>query len=241
MRGVRELVRSKARFFLLSTFAALALRLMLVWLAPGVVDDSRLYADIAKNWLQHGIYGITNSGQIAPTLSRLPGYPAFLALIFAIFGNDNFRAVLLVQVLFDLGTCFLAADMARRLFSARAAQAGFLLAGLCPFLANYAAAALTETLEIFFTALALDFVLRGLAIGEFNKPGWTNWLGCGLAVAGSILLRPDGGILLAAIGGYLLWLVWKSWGGGPPEFDCLPPTPKPPRPNFFRNFIARGG
>ena len=89
---------------------------MLVWLAPGVVDDSRLYADIAKNWLQHGIYGITNSGQIAPTLSRLPGYPAFLALIFAIFGNDNFRAVLLVQVLFDLGTCFLVADMARRLF-----------------------------------------------------------------------------------------------------------------------------
>ena len=156
MRSVRELVRSKARFFLLSTFAALALRLMLVWLAPGVVDDSRLYADIAKNWLQHGIYGITNSGQIASTLSRLPGYPAFLALIFAIFGNDNFRAVLLVQVLFDLGTCFIVADMARQLFSARAAQAGFLLAGLCPFLANYAAAALTETLEIFFTALALD-------------------------------------------------------------------------------------
>ena len=155
IRSVRELLRSKARFFLLATGAALALRLFLVWRFPGVVDDSRLYADIAKNWLQHGIYGITNSGQIVPTLSRLPGYPAFLAAIFAVFGLDNFKAVLLIQVLFDLGTCFLIADMARRLFSARAAQAAFLLAGLCPFLANYAAAALTETLEIFFTALAL--------------------------------------------------------------------------------------
>ena len=124
------------------------------------MDDSRLYADIAKNWLQHGIYGITNSGVIMPTLSRLPGYPAFLAAVFAIFGIDNFRAVLLVQVLFDLATCFLVADMARRLFSERAAKAAFLFAALCPFLANYAAAALTETLEIFFTALAFDLVFR---------------------------------------------------------------------------------
>ena len=95
---------------------------MLVLRFPAVVDDSRLYADIAKNWLQHGVYGITNSGTIMPTLSRLPGYPAFLAVIFAIFGADNFRAVLIVQVLFDLATCFLIADMARRMFSAIAPQ-----------------------------------------------------------------------------------------------------------------------
>jgi 4-amino-4-deoxy-L-arabinose transferase-like glycosyltransferase len=213
IRSVRELLRSKARFFLLATLAALALRLLLVWRFPGVVDDSRLYADIAKNWLQHGIYGVTNSGQIVPTLSRLPGYPAFLAAIFAVFGLDNFKAVLLIQVLFDLGTCFLIADMARRLFSARAAQAAFLLAGLCPFLANYAAAALTETLEIFFTTLALHFALRGLGLGEVSRPRPLNWVGCGLSVAGAILLRPDGGILLAAIGAYLLWLLLKSWKG----------------------------
>ncbi len=210
IRSVRELLRSKARFFLLATLAALALRLFLVWRFPAVVDDSRLYADIAKNWLQHGIYGVTNSGQIVPTLSRLPGYPAFLAAIFAVFGLDNFKAVLLIQVLFDLGTGFLIADMARRLFSARAAQAAFLLAGLCPFLANYAAAALTETLEIFFTTLALDLALRGLRLGEISRPSRLNWLACGLSVGAAILLRPDGGILLAAIGGYLFWLLLKS-------------------------------
>ena len=101
--------------FFAASLAALALRLVFVLHFPAVVDDSRLYADIAENWLQHGVYGITDSGQIMPTLSRLPGYPAFLAAIFAVFGWSNFRAVLLIQVLFDLGTCFLVADLARRI------------------------------------------------------------------------------------------------------------------------------
>jgi 4-amino-4-deoxy-L-arabinose transferase-like glycosyltransferase len=203
-QSVRELIQTKSRYFLSVTLVAVALRLVFVFRFPAVVDDSRLYADIAKNWLQHGIYGITNSGVIMPTLSRLPGYPAFLAVVFAIFGTDNFRAVLLIQVLFDLVTCFLIADMARRLFSYRSAQAAFLLAAVCPFLANYAAAALTETLEIFFTALALDLALAGFGIGGAPRPV-SRWLGCGFAIGGAILLRPDGGILLAAIGGYLLW------------------------------------
>ncbi|HEV2715793.1 MAG TPA: glycosyltransferase family 39 protein, partial [Terriglobales bacterium] len=213
---LRELVRKQARFFVVASLAALGLRLLLVLRFPAVVDDSRLYANIAENWLQHGIYGITNSGVITPTLSRLPGYPAFLALIFAIFGDENFRAVLLVQVLIDLATCFLIAGLARRLFSARAAQAAFLLAALCPFLANYTAAALTETLEIFFTALAFHFAFVGLGVGETSMQAADQrlrslvWLGCGLSVGAAILLRPDGGILLAAIGGYLLWLLVRS-------------------------------
>lgn len=214
MRTVRGpvpgIIRKHARFFLWSSSAAVALRLFLVLRFPAVVDDSRLYADIAKNWLYHGVYGITNGAAIMPTLSRLPGYPAFLAAIFAIFGTDNFRAVLIVQVIVDLGTCFLVADMARRLFSERAAQAAFLLTALCPFLANYAAAALTETLEIFFTALALDLALKGLGIGDSRTHSRATWIGCGFAIGGSILLRPDGGILLAAVGAYLLWLLLKG-------------------------------
>src|SRR3981189_1737596 len=166
--SVRELLRRNARFFLWATLAALGLRLFFVFRFPAVVDDSRLYANIAKNWLHYGIYGVTDSGQVVPTLSRLPGYPAFLAAVFAIFGVDNFRPGLLIQVLFDLGTCFLLADIARRLLSDRPAKAAFTLAALCPFLANYAAAALTETLEIFFTALALDLAVKGTQIWNLS-------------------------------------------------------------------------
>jgi Dolichyl-phosphate-mannose-protein mannosyltransferase len=213
---VRELLRKNARFFLWAGLAALVVRLPFVLWFPAVVDDSRLYADIAKNWLSHGVYGITNSGRIVPTLSRLPGYPAFLAIIFAAFGVDNFRAVVLVQVLFDLTTCFLIADLSRRCLSERAAKAAFVLAAICPFMANYAAAALTETLEIFFTALALDLAVWALGAdrGQFGS-GRTLlkrsalWFAGGLAVGAAILLRPDGGILLAAVGGYLLYLLFQ--------------------------------
>jgi len=230
---VLELVRRNTRFFLAASLAALALRLLFVFRFPAIVDDSRLYADIARNWLQHGIYGISNSGQVMPTLSRLPGYPGFLAAVFAIFGSNNFHAVLLTQVLFDLGTCFIVADIARRMFSERASKAAFLLAALCPFLANYAGAALTEALEIFFTALALDLALCGLAALDYDididpHPTWTTWLGCGLSIGACILLRPDGGILFAAIGGYLFFLLLRrifagqtSRSGSPPRLVSL--------------------
>ena len=204
-------MRKSPRFFAIATLAALALRLLFVFTSPHVTDDSRIYADIAKNWLAHRIYGITDSGTIVPTYIRLPGYPAFLAAVFAVFGNDSFRAVLLLQVLVDLGTCFLVGDIARRMLGDRAARAAFLLTALCPFLANYTAAALTETLEVFFTALALDFAV--IASQHLETRSLMPWLWCGLAVFADISLRPDGGLLLAAIGLCLLVLliraIWK--------------------------------
>ena len=215
---VLQLLRKDARFFLAGSLAAFALRLLFVLHFPGVVDDSRLYADIAMNWLQHGVYGITDSGQVVPTLSRLPGYPAFLAAVFAVFGWSNFRAVLLIQVCFDLGTCLLIADLTRRMFSERAAKAAFMMAALCPFLANYAAAALTETLEIFFTALALDLAVCGLARlrCETNSRLTAMWVGCGLSIGAGILLRPDGGILLASVGAYFFLLLLRALVGQRP-------------------------
>jgi 4-amino-4-deoxy-L-arabinose transferase-like glycosyltransferase len=91
------------------------------------------------------------------------------------------------------------------MFSERAAKIAFLLAAVCPFLANYCAAALSETLEIFFTALALDLAIAGL-----QKHKNLCWIGCGLACSGAIFLRPDGGLLPMAIGLYLLVLVVRN-------------------------------
>jgi 4-amino-4-deoxy-L-arabinose transferase-like glycosyltransferase len=203
IRCVREIVRQHFRFFLFATLAGLALRLLFIFRYPAITTDSFIYGDIAKNWLQHGIYGLSGDG-ISPTYIRLPGYPAFLAAIFTIFGMEHYRAVLVVQMFVDIGTCFLIADTARRVVSQRAAKWAFLLAALCPFLADYAAAALTETLEIFFTALALDFAIAGVDALDEGKS--RSWVGCGLAIGAAILLRPDGGLLLVAIGLYLAWI-----------------------------------
>jgi 4-amino-4-deoxy-L-arabinose transferase-like glycosyltransferase len=195
---VRELVRRNLRFFVVATTAAIILRLIFLFRFPGVVTDSFIYGDIAKNWLQHGTYGLGAPGDISPTYVRLPGYPAFLAIIFAVFGMDHYRPVLVVQMFVDLGTCLLCASIALRLLGVRSAKIAFLLAALCPFLANYSAAALTETLEVFFTALTLDLAVRG-SQGE----GRRYWAGCGAACGAAILLRPDGALLLIAIEAYL--------------------------------------
>ncbi|MGB8773690.1 MAG: glycosyltransferase family 39 protein [Terriglobales bacterium] len=208
--NVLTLVREHRRWFLGTLLAGLVLRLFFFIYFPMVTDDSRIYADLASNWLQHGIYGQTQTGspgagtaesvKIVPTDARLPGYPAFLAVIFWLFGTGNFRAVMLAQILVDLATCLVVADMARRMISDRAAKIAFLLAALCPFLANYAAADLTETLEIFFTALALD--ATAAALNRMREGGVDThklWAAAGVAIAACILLRPDGGILLAAV------------------------------------------
>jgi len=212
---VHTFVRRHRRFFLAIALAGLALRLFFFFHFRTITDDSRVYADFASNWLQHGVYGQTELGQIVPSDSRLPGYPAFLAVLFGLFGTSNFNAVLSTQILLDILTCFIISDLARRVVSERAACIAFVLACLCPFLANYSAAALTESLEVLFTALALDLAVVGLE--SFESPvrfSWMAWAGCGAAIGAGILLRPDGGILLAGVMLYVAFASWKRWRQG---------------------------
>ena len=212
-----SLIREHRRFFLAVALAGLALRVFFFIYYPQITDDSRIYSNLATTWLQHGIYGQTPGGPpgqpIMPTDARLPGYPAFLAAIFWLFGVGNYKAVLLAQILFDLATCLIVADLARRTVSERAQRVAFLLAALCPFLANYAAAELTETLEIFFTVLALDGAAAALSRLSTGKSALALSASTGAAIAACILLRPDGGILLAAILLYLGFYAFTRSGG----------------------------
>jgi len=200
-------------YFLVLTLLGIALRgYFLHWhfLFEG---DSLVYGDLAKNWLLRGVYGLTDNGQVMPVDIRMPGYPAFLAAIFRLFGPEHYAAVVRAQLGTDMLTCFLVATGARRLWSDQAGKIAFALATLCPFTANYTATPLPETLAIFGAAFALFFALR--AVQKMQRvPSWDvahsfairDWILSGLGIALSIYLRPDGGVLLASIGLYLLWL-----------------------------------
>jgi hypothetical protein len=203
---------NERRPFWIWTGAAMACGLLLrLWMIRHfalIAGDSLVYGDIAKNLLQHGIYGFTESGlgtiQIRPTLIRLPGYPLFLASCFRIFGMENYRAVLYVQAAADLATCALTGALARRLFSPRAALAVLWLSALCPFTANYVAAPLTETLVLFTIAAALYTFARWQQRGGVYNPWlWT----LAAALAASILLRPEQVLFAAAILGGMLWTI----------------------------------
>ena len=194
-------------FTLVVLAAGAGLRLWFIHAHPQVQGDSLLYGDIATNWLAHGIYGHSvghPSGltTIQPTLVRLPGYPAFLALCFALFGVANYRPVVYLQALIDLGTCLLVAGLARKICGPPAGRIALLLAALCPFTANYVAFPLTETLSIFCVALgfrALSEVLENPSLL------WTALLVFSWSYAA--LLRPDGALLAV-----VLWLALLVYG-----------------------------
>ncbi len=202
---IRDFFRTPA--ILLALAAGLLLRVFFLMRFAHIQGDSLLYADIAHNLLRHGIYGITNGATAAkpirPTLIRLPGYPLFLAACFRFFGVDaqgqeRFYPVLVVQILIDLCTCVLVSRLAARLFGSRAGVAALWLAALCPFTANYSVAPLTETLTLFCIAAAF-FLLQRWQAGDSRSPlnAWLFLLALTLAYA--ILLRPEQGLLAAAV------------------------------------------
>jgi 4-amino-4-deoxy-L-arabinose transferase-like glycosyltransferase len=194
----------------------LALRVYLVLKFP-VTDtgDGPFYIELAWNWLKNGVYGFAVRGQLTPVDMRVPGYPAFLAAVFAVAGQSP-RAAMLAQVVVDLATCFVIALIAARLAPEnsrrRVALAGLWLAALCPFTANYTAVVLTETLVIFLTALAILVLLQtdvgGAHVARATAFLANPWLLAGIVVGFGTLVRPETPLVLFAAG---LVLVAKWW------------------------------
>jgi 4-amino-4-deoxy-L-arabinose transferase-like glycosyltransferase len=201
--------------------AGLCLRLFFVFKFPFAPGDTALYEQLAINWLQHHVYAINVDGALAPVDLRMPGYPAFLAVIYAITGRTGPDArvyVTLVQVVVDLGACLCAAGLAallgllrpepgswRRVFIAT-----LWIAALCPFTANYAAVPMTEVFAGFFTAAAL-LTLVALIWSECGgevallKTGWAARnaesifaVASGFLIGMGTLFRPETPLLLLA-------------------------------------------
>ncbi len=161
---------------LVALAAGAALRFFFVLKYPAGSGDTVLYEQLAANWLQHHIYALNIDGVLTPVDTRMPGYPAFLAINYALSGktgNDAHLWVMSVQVFLDWLTCLATAWIATVLFvlaksfiaekssleqfasRRRVFVITLWLAALCPFTANYVAVLLTETWATLFTALAI--------------------------------------------------------------------------------------
>jgi len=205
--------------------AGLCLRLFFVLKYPAPAGDTVLYEQIATNLLKHHVYAMDVHGQVAPVDLRMPGYPAFLAVIYAFTGRTAESArlcVLVAQVAVDLLTCLVIASLAALLLLIanertrphRVFLTALWLAALCPFTANYTAVLLTEVFAIFFTAAAL--LPLCLLAARAQNMGWRlsqrHWIlgkdywylaGCAAFLVGvGTLFRPETPLLLLAA-----WLV----------------------------------
>jgi hypothetical protein len=190
--------------------AGLLLRLWFFRHPMPLDDDTPVYAELGRNLFQHGTYGIASDGVIDPSLFRLPGYPLFLTLVLRIFGWSNFNAVLLIQIAFDLASCWLIASFVRENVSRRAGTIALGIAVLCPFTAAYATIALTECLSVFAVSLALwttSRMLRAQAAGRKDRAAMA---GASAAMALAVLLRPDGALVGVAVAAALLWYGWRQ-------------------------------
>src|SRR4029077_3557331 len=137
---------------------------------PTSSGDTALYEQIAANWINYSTYAMDVAGKITPVDIRVPGYPAFLAIIYALSRHSGASArpwVMLAQVCLDLITCFVIAALAALLISSVAKRgnnnrvfiAALWIASLCPLSANYTAVPLTEVFATFITAGALYYLV----------------------------------------------------------------------------------
>ena len=209
--------------------AGLGLRLFFVLKYPAAnTGDAPFYLELAWNWLKNHVYALSLNGRLVPVDMRAPGYPAFLAAVFALAGKSS-RAVMLAQVAVDLATCLAVAQMAALLAPAsppgrpasrhslgRVSLGALWLSALCPFTANYTAVVLTETLATGLTAVALVLLLETEAgvsrvAGEgFGRSGEArNWLLAGMVAGLGALVRPETPLVLAAAGAWLLARWWR--------------------------------
>jgi hypothetical protein len=198
--------------------AGFALRALLVWRHPRFVGDALVYGEIAHHMLKEHVYGLVDysvsPGVLKPTLIRLPGYPLFLAACFKVFGDANYLAVIWVQVLVDLGTCLLLGATAARVVVGQAERRAGMwvlwLAALCPFTATYAAVVVAECCSMFCVALAMYGMVRWVGAWRDGE-GWLRWaVVVGVALSAAVLLRPDEGLLAAAVVPGMLWVGWRT-------------------------------
>src|SRR4051794_34168492 len=201
--------------------AGLCLRLFFVLKYPANSGDTVLYEQMAANWLQHHTYAMEVNGKITPVDLRMPGYPAFLAAVYAItgqIGEPARRFVMIAQAVIDLISCLLIAILAallqlmisERIAWQRAYIAAIWLAALCPFTANYVAVTLTETFAMLLTIAAL--LPLCLQVGRVRNNGWLfvkngwrwannyRWLAAigALLVGLGTLFRPEAPLILIA-------------------------------------------
>jgi hypothetical protein len=207
----------------------LALRLFFVFRVPSSAGDTALYESLASNWLKFRIYGMPVNGVLTPLDIRMPGYPAYLALIQAITRRsaaDSRLWVMLGQVLLDLVACLLIAGIAARCSgrgegSSGVFMAALWLAALCPFTANYTAVPLTETFAVLTTALGLIYLIPMVnpeyALGDFATWGkfprraefMKNAALAGICAGFGSLFRPETPLVLISSLPVVLWITLR--------------------------------
>lgn len=165
------------------------------------IPDAATYLCPAHNLVKHGAF---LDCLLKPEVSRTPGYPAFLAFLMLLFG-ENLSLLLKIQASILSFQVLILYTWATGICSRAVAFLAALLAALSPWGAAFAGLPVTEGLYL----LTLAFTLFLVKLCERRAGDWSGpWLcGCLGAVTGAaVLIRPLWFVVLL-VGALLLFRV----------------------------------
>ncbi|MDY7035585.1 MAG: glycosyltransferase family 39 protein [Thermodesulfobacteriota bacterium] len=182
MPGLRVIFNRK---LLVIFFMALVIRGILfvqVIKHPQVIHqpDSRMYVSLAQGLMQHGTLCYPGMPD-QPGVEKMPGYPVFLFLVIALFGN-SFLAVIIIQIIIDSLSCVLISYLGEMVLEGAGFLSGILASvNLC--MITYSHFILNDSLFLFVFLVLLILMFRFL-----REPGWrfVVFLGAGLGIAAFI-------------------------------------------------------
>ncbi len=170
-------------------YAALLLRAGLLvsgWHDPQrfFAPDSNDYDFLAMSLVEHGEFSRTPDGPAE--LFRTPGYPLFLACIYA-GGNYSIRAVLIVQILLDVGLCYLVYLLGVRLCSRRVGLWAAALQAVSTVAIVSSVRILSDSLFAFMLTASILLLLN-----HFKTLRWQPLLLGGIVAGCACYVRPVG-------------------------------------------------
>ncbi len=153
---------------------------------PGVFleHDSPSYLGPADALFQEGRYD-TQAGSNTPETLRTPGYPAWLAWVYLLFGKSA-DVLIFSQIALFLGTLVLLYFLAESMFGSRTALPAVIFLALDPSSLSYTFKILTETLATFIVLGLAWFIFKFFESARRNVFGFL----CGLCLALATLVRP---------------------------------------------------
>ncbi|MCX5697329.1 MAG: glycosyltransferase family 39 protein [Candidatus Omnitrophica bacterium] len=176
-----------------------------------LVSDSFVYTALAYNIFKGQGYSITGPQDKNPTarpfFNRPPGYPYFMAMVFALFGKshrfDILRVVCIIQGVLDAFCCILIFFIATTIYprSPLPAFISALIYSLSPYNLYYTQVVLTESLASFLLAV---FAL--CAVKALDKKGLRWFFYAGLFLGFVILTRAEY-LLYALVFVAILWFI----------------------------------
>lgn len=125
-----------------------------------------------------------DSPTFIPEVIRTPGYPAFVAVIYRLFGQHTL-AVAVAQAFVFVAICLIVYAIARRIAGERVAVVAAIMTALFPPLPYYGALVLTEVWTTFVLLAAMLVCLRAIQDGRTR-----DFAIAGLLFSGTTLVRP---------------------------------------------------